>query len=81
MPIAQTVICKCTKCFWHRTITYGDTQPFLVPDRCPICGSPVTSSPASPLDHALGALPLAAALAVGALALDALLKLAGKKGD
>ena len=80
MPVAQTATYKCSKCFWRRTATFGDASPIIY-ERCPICGSPVTSSRATPLDHALGALPLAAALAVGALALDALLKLAGKKGE
>ena len=85
MPVARTVICKCSKCFWRSTITYGDTQPFLVPDRCPHCGSPTTTRTATPIERALGhgfdAMPLALALGAGALALDTLLKLAGKKGD
>ena len=88
MPVARTVICKCSKCFWRRTATFGDASPiFPRYERCPLCGSPTTTTSriAGPfdqtLDHVLGAMPLALALGAGALALDTLLKLAGKKGD
>lgn len=84
MPVAQTTTFKCTKCFWRRSVTHGDTLP-IVPsyDHCPLCGSPTTTTSrfAGPFDHVLGAMPLALALGAGALALDTLLKLAGKKGD
>ena len=83
-PIPTTY--TCTKCHWRRTTTIGDVLP--APNRydhCPRCGSPVTSRIATPgeraFGHVLDALPLALALGAGALALDTLLKLAGKKGD
>ena len=82
MAFAQTTTFKYSKCFWRRSVTHGDTLPIVTSyDHCPLCGSPTTTTSriASPFDHALGALPLAAALAAGALALDTLLKLAGKK--
>lgn len=82
MPVAQTTTCKCTRCFWRRSATHGDASPiFPRYERCPICGSPTTTTcrPASPFDHVLGTIPLALALGAGALALDTLLKLASKK--
>ena len=85
MPVAQTVTYKCSKCFWRRTATYGDTQPILVPDRCPRCGSPTAKRTATPIERAFGhgfdAMPLTLTLGVAALALDALLKLASNKGE
>ena len=87
MPVAQTTICTCTKCWWRRSATYSDTEPFraLRYERCPRCGSPATSRFAPPLEQAFGhirdALPAAVALAAGTLALQALHKLIGKNGD
>ena len=89
MAFAQTATCKCTKCFWRRTATFGDASPYLAPhyERCPLCGSPTatTSRLTTDLDRLIGsmrdALPLALALGAGALALDILLKFAGEKGN